>query len=78
MERKITDFLEEALSYPDYDKRINFLLAGLLSADANDTPEKERVNMEYLKEIYDFCIAYRGDKKEYIAHIAESIKKYLE
>lgn len=31
--------------------------------------------MEYLKEIYDFCIAYRGDKKEYIAHIAESIKK---
>lgn len=78
MERKITDLLEEALSCPDYDKRINFLLAGLLSADVNDIPEKEKVNMGYLKEIYDFCIAYRGDKKEYIAHIAEKIKEYLE
>jgi len=78
MERKITDLFEDALRYPDYDKRINFLLAGLLSADANDTPEKEKINMEYLKEIYDFCIAYRDDKKEYIAHIAECIKKYLE
>lgn len=78
MERKVTDLFEDALCYPDYGKRINFLLAGLLSADANDTPEKERVNMEYLKEIYDFCIAYMGDKKKYIAHIAESIKKYLE
>lgn len=78
MERKVTDLFEDALCYPDYGKRINFLLAGLLSADANDTPEKEKVNMGYLKEIYDFCIAYMGDKKEYIAHIAESIKKYLE
>ena len=77
MERKIIDLLEDALNYPDYDKRINFLLAGLLSAEANDTPEKEKVNMGYLKDIYDFCIAYRGDKKEYIAHIAESIKEYL-
>lgn len=78
MERKITDLFEDALSYPDYDKRINFLLTGLLSADANDTLEKERVNMEYLKEIYDFCITYMGDKKEYIAHIAKIIKGYLE
>ena len=80
MERKITDFLEEALSYPDYDKRINFLLAGLLSADANDTPEKEKVNIGYLKEIYDFCITYMGmgDKKEYIDRVAERIKEYLE
>ena len=80
MERKITDLFEDALSYPDYDKRINFLLAGLLSADANDTPEKEEINMGYLKEIYDFCITYMGmgDKKEYIAHIAEIIKGYLE
>lgn len=78
MGRKIINLLEDAFNYPDYDKRINFLLAGLLSADANDTPEKEKINMGYLKEIYDFCIAYMGDKKEYIAHIAESIKKYLE
>lgn len=78
MERKIIDLLEDALNYPDYDKRINFLLAGLLSAEANDTPEKEKANMEYLKEIYDFCITYMGDKKEYITHITEIIKGYLE
>ena len=52
MERKITDLVEDALNYPDYDRRINFLLAGLLSEDANDTPEKEQTNIENLKEIY--------------------------
>lgn len=78
MERKITDLFDDALSYQDYNKRINFLLAGLLSAESNDTPEKEKANMEYLKEIYDFCITYMGDKKEYIDRVAERIKEYLE
>lgn len=80
MERRIADLLGEALNHPDYDKRINFLLAGLLSADANDTPEKEEINMGYLKEIYDFCITYMGmgDKKEYIDRVSERIKEYLE
>ena len=78
MKRKISDLFEDALHSPDYDKRINFLLAGLLSAESNDTPEKEKANMEYLKEIYSYCCAYTGDKKEYIAHIAEKIKEYLE
>ena len=78
MERKITDLFDDAVSYQDYDKRINFLLAGLLSAESNDTPEKEKANMEYLKEIYSYCWAYTGDKKEYITHIAEKIKEYLE
>ena len=76
--QKITDLFDDALSYQDYNKRINFLLAGLLSAESNDTPEKEKANMEYLKEIYSYCCAYTGDKKEYIAHIAEKIKEYLE
>ena len=78
MERKIIDLLEDALCYPDYDKRINFLLAGLLSAESNDTPENEKMNIEYLKEIYSYCCAYTGDKKEFIAHIARQIKGYLE
>lgn len=78
MERKITDLFDDALSYQDYNKRINFLLAGLLSAESNNTPEKEKANMEYLKKIYSYCCAYTGDKKEYIAHIAEKIKEYLE
>lgn len=41
--RKITDLVEDALNYPDYDRRINFLLAGLLSEDANDTPYERTV-----------------------------------
>lgn len=75
--RKITDLLEDALSYPDYDKRINFLLAGLLSADANNTQEKEAVNLGYLQEIYRFCCDYTGDKSDYIKRTAETIKQYL-
>ena len=76
--RKITDLIDDALSCPDYDKRINFLLAGLLSADANDTPEKEAVNMEYLKDIYKYCCDYTGDKKDYIRRTADRIKRYLD
>ena len=75
---KITDLLEDALTYPDYDKRINFLLAGLLSADANDTPEKEAVNMGYLQEIYRFCCDYMGDRADYIKRTAERIRQYLD
>lgn len=74
---KITNLLEDALTYPDYDKRINFLLAGLLSAEANDTPEKEAVNTEYLREVYKYCHDYKGDKQDYFSHIADSIKGYL-
>lgn len=77
-ERKIVDLLIDALTYPDYDKRINFLLAGLLSADANDTPEKETVNMEHLKEIYKYCCDYTGDKRDYINRTADRIKQYID
>ena len=37
-ERKISDLVSAALNEEDYEFRINFLLAGLMSADANDTP----------------------------------------
>lgn len=75
---KITDLLEGALTYPDYDKRINFLLAGLLSADANDTPEKEALNMGCLQEIYKFCCDYTGDHADYLKRTADRIKQYLD
>lgn len=75
---KITDLLEDALQHPDCDKRINFLLAGLLSADANDTPEKEAVNMGYLQEIYKFCCDYTGDHADYLKRTADRIKQYLD
>lgn len=76
-ERKIIDLLKDTLKCPDYDKRINFLLAGLLSAEANDTPEKEAVNMGYLQDIYKFCRDYTGDHADYIKRTAERINQYL-
>ena len=75
--RKITDLLDEALNCTDYDKRINFLLAGMISEEANDTPEKEEANMAYLREIFKYCIDYRGDKSNYIKRVANIIKQYI-
>ena len=40
----ITKLLDEALTYPDYDQCILLLIANLISADENDTPEKEALN----------------------------------
>ena len=74
---KITDLIEDALNYPDYDRRINFLVAGLISADANDTPEKEAVNLGHLQEIYKYCCNYTGEKADYISRISDTIKTYL-
>ena len=75
--KKITDLIEDALNYSDYDRRINFLIAGLISADANDTPEKEAVNMEYLREIFKYCIDYRGEQTDYIKSIEDIINPYI-
>ena len=75
--KKITDLIEDALNHSDYDRRINFLIAGLISADANDTPEKEAVNMGYLQEIFKYCIDYRGDRPDYIKSIANIINPYV-
>ena len=76
--RMVTDLIKDALEHDDYDRRINFLLAGLLSEEANDTPEKETINAGYLKDIYDYCSEYTGDKQEYIRRPAERIKRYCE
>ena len=77
-ERKITDLVSDALKEEDYEFRINFLLAGLMSADANDTTEKEDENNKYLNDICAYCLDYRGEKKEYLMHVSKSIKEYLE
>lgn len=76
-QRKITDLICSALDEPDYKFRINFLLSGLMSEEANDTPEKETTNNELLQDIYDFCNAYSGDKKAYISQISTIIANYL-
>lgn len=77
-ERKISDLVSAALNEEDYEFRINFLLAGLMSADANDTPEKEAKNTHYLNDIYNYCQSYCGKKKEYLMQISKKVKKYLD
>ncbi len=74
---KISDLIQSALEDNDYKFRINFLIGGLICEEANDTEEKELKNMEYLKEIYEFCKSYSGDKKEYVDHIANTIQQYV-
>lgn len=74
---KIIDLIQDALKYEDYNFRINLIIAGLISEENNDTPEKEKQNREWLEEIKKFCDCYDGEKKEYIAHIKETIERFL-
>ena len=76
--RKIADLVSNALEAPDYSFRINYLLAGLMSAEANDTPEKEGFNNNILKNILDYLSGYSGDHEEYVSRICITISEYLE
>lgn len=62
---RITDLLNEALQHDDYEFRINALVAGLVSAESNETPEKEAKTREWLGKIREFCENYTGEHKEY-------------
>lgn len=74
---KITDLITDALQTDDYNLKINMILAGLMSEEANDNPEKERQCREYLQEIAKFCEKYDGEKTEYVNFIYVTIKKFL-
>lgn len=51
MENKIADLIEDALKYDDYEFRLNFLVSGLMSYEANDTKEKEEKCTIFLTEM---------------------------
>lgn len=78
-ERKITDLVSRALKEEDYKFRINFLLAGLMSAEGNDTPEKEENNRIFLADIRDYLTAYTGDadKEMYASRAVDRINTFL-
>lgn len=76
--RVITDLVSDALESPDYSFRINFLLAELMSAEANDAPEKEAVNNRFLQDICDYLSSYNGKRKAYASRISAVISGYLE
>lgn len=78
-DKKITELIESALEYDDYDFRINFLVGGMMSADSNDTPEKIKNNENWLSIIAEYARNYVGspEKEPYFSHLSESIEEFL-
>lgn len=78
--RKISDLVSDAFGEKDYRFRINFLLAGLMSAEANDTAEKEEKNHKLLIDICNYCLSYQGDveKVKYARETAKTINRFLD
>ena len=78
-ERKVTDLVVDAMNEDDYEFRINFLLAGLMSEEGNDTPEKEENNRKFLADVQNYLKRYDGDaeKAAYANRIADAINSFL-
>ena len=78
-ERKITDLVSDALKEEDYELRLNFLLAGLMSAEGNDTTEKEENNRIFLSDIRDYLKGYAGEpeKETYASGVVDTINNFL-
>lgn len=78
-ERKITDLVSDALKESDYEFRLNFLLAGLMSEEGNDTSEKEENNRIFLSDIRDYLMRYAGEteKEMYASRAVDAINTFL-
>ncbi len=76
---KITDLIKGALEEEDYEFRINFLIAGLISEESNDTEINILKNKQWLSEIAEFCQAYSGnkEKEEYMQRLNKTILDFL-
>ena len=77
--RKISDLVSDAFEEDDYKFRINFHLAGLMSAEGNDTPEKEENNRKFLADVQNYLKWYDVDaeKAAYANRIADAINSFL-
>lgn len=76
---KITDLIKSALEEEDYEFRINFLIAGLISEESNNTEINISQNKQWLSEIAEFCQAYSGnkEKEEYMQRLNKTILDFL-
>ncbi len=76
---KITDLIKGALEEEDYEFRINFLIAGLISEESNDTEINISQNKQWLSEIAELCQAYSGnkEKEEYMQRLNKTILDFL-
>ena len=79
MKNKITDLIEDALTYKDYNQRINFLMAALMSEDFEDTEETLEEKNNNLNDIRNWINSRMpDDKSEYLRFITEKITDFLE
>lgn len=76
---KIMDLIQDALQQEDYRSRINFLVAGLMAEESNDTPEKFEASKRCLSDLLDYIqdVSESSEKKEYLLHLANTIREYL-
>ena len=76
---KIIDLINGALEEEDYEFRINFLIAGLMSEESNDAEINIFQNKQWLSEIAEFCRTYSGNKEKegYMKRINETILDFL-
>lgn len=76
---RIIELIDDVVKEDDYKFRINFLVAGMMSAESNDTPDKIKANIEYLKDICEYAIKYSGDEEraEFLSRTAGRITEYI-
>lgn len=80
MENKIADLIEDALKYDDYEFRLNFLVSGLMSCEANDTKEKEEKCTIFLTEICESIDTLQetdSAKLCFLVHLKDTINNFL-
>lgn len=80
MENKISDLIEDALKYDDYEFRLNFLVSGLMSYEANDTKEKEEKCTIFLTKIcesIDTLHEVDSAKFCFLTHLKDTINNFL-
>ena len=73
----IVDLIRDALNREDYEFRINFLIAGLISEESNDTPAKVAVNKAHLIEIKDFLDSVDEPHREFLKRTSGRIEQYI-
>lgn len=76
---RMKDLMMDAMQADDYKFRVNFLLAALISEEANDTDEKIEKNKKALNYFLEFSSRFSGDqeKEEFLYKTSKTVREYL-
>ena len=76
---RMKDLMVDAMQMDDYKFRVNFLLAALISEEANDTDEKMEKNKKALNYFLEFSNSFSGDreKEEFLDKTSKTVREYL-